>query len=282
MRSASFTILAPAANDHEERIVSRATEAELLEQRIVENASAQEIDLGAWIFERLRVEPGARILELCCGTGAQTMPLLERVGAKGDVIALDTSRAALSTLAAKATTSNGGKLTCIEGTLEEFSLALRRAGVLLDGFDLIFCAYGLYYSADADKTLREARILLRPGGRIVIVGPFGPNNKPLFDLVRAAGASISEPVTYSSESFMVHTVLPWGARNFAALSVYTMVNRVRWTTADRVLNYWRNSTFYNEAAQAKFRDLLQAHFAEHPAFVNEKWVMMAEMSHVRA
>src|SRR5579864_9579252 len=99
MRSASFTILAPAANDHEERIVSRATEAELLEQRIVENASAQEIDLGAWIFERLRVEPGARILELCCGTGAQTMPLLERVGAKGDVIALDTSRAALITLA---------------------------------------------------------------------------------------------------------------------------------------------------------------------------------------
>jgi ubiquinone/menaquinone biosynthesis C-methylase UbiE len=262
--------------------MSRATQAELLEQRIVENTSAQEIDLGTWIFERLRVEPDTRILELCCGTGGQTIPLLERVGAQGAVIALDTSRAALSTLASKAATSTGGKLTCIEGTLEGFSSALRSAGLAQDGFDLIFCAYGLYYSADAEKTLREARSHLRPGGRIVIVGPFGPNNKPLFDLVRAAGASISEPVIYSSESFMVHTVLPWGARNFAALSVYTMVNHVRWTTADRVLNYWKNSTFYDEAAQAKFGNLLQAHFAEHPMFVNEKWVMMAEMSHVRA
>ena len=262
--------------------MSRATQAELLEQRIVENVSAQEIDLGAWIFERLRVEPGARILELCCGTGGQTIPLLERVGGRGAVIALDTSRAALSTLASKAATSNGSKLTCVEGTLEGFSSALRSAGQPQDGFDLIFCAYGLYYSTDAEKTLREARAHLRPGGRIVIVGPFGPNNKPLFDLIRAAGASISEPVIYSSESFMARTVLPWGARNFAALSVHTMVNHVRWTTADRVLNYWKNSTFYDEAAQAKFENLLQAHFAEHPAFVNEKWVMMVEMSHVRA
>ena len=38
--------------------MSRATQAELLEQRIAENAAAQEIDLPTWIFERVQVSAG--------------------------------------------------------------------------------------------------------------------------------------------------------------------------------------------------------------------------------
>ena len=46
---------------------SRATQAKLLEQRIAENTAAQGVDLTAWIFERLDLNPGARVLELCWG-----------------------------------------------------------------------------------------------------------------------------------------------------------------------------------------------------------------------
>jgi ubiquinone/menaquinone biosynthesis C-methylase UbiE len=262
-------------------MMSRATQSELLEQRIAENSSSQEIDLATWIFERVRVRPGDQVLELCCGTGGQTLPLLDRVGDDGRVIALDTSRAALDALAFKA--GDGSKrLTCVEGRLEDFSSSLRQAGVQQDGFDLIFCAYGLYYSPDAQRTLREARTKLRPEGRIVVVGPFGPNNKPLFDLVRASGVAIAVPVVFSSESFMLQTVLPWAARNFESTSVHTMVNPVRWATPERVMNYWQNTTFYDAEKRLDFERLVRSHFKEHPAFVNEKWVMLAEMSHGRA
>jgi ubiquinone/menaquinone biosynthesis C-methylase UbiE len=260
--------------------VSRATETELLEQRIVENSASQEIDLATWIFERIRVEPGDRVLELCCGTGGQTLQLLERAGSSGRVVALDISRKALDTLASKAVHAKQ-RLSLVESSLDNFGSSLQALGLQRGSFDLVFCAYGLYYSPDTQKTLAEARSWLKPDGRIVVVGPFGPNNQPLFDLVRASGAVLAEPVTFSSERFMLQTVLPWGARNFASTAVHTMVNPVRWATPERVINYWQNTTFYDAEKRPAFEQLLREHFARHGVFVNEKWVMLTEISRGR-
>jgi SAM-dependent methyltransferase len=265
--------------ERQERLMSRATQSELLEQRIAENAAAQEIDLPTWIFERVQVSAGDQVLELCCGTGGQTLPMLDRVGDSGRVVAVDISKAALDTLASKAG-ARSNRLTCVETSLENLSSALTQQEIH-SGFDLAFCAYGLYYSSDVLRTLREAKAKLNPGGRIVVAGPFGPNNKQLFDLVRASGVTIAEPVVFSSEAFMLKTVVPWGAENFASVAVHTMVNPVRWATPERVLNYWQNTTFYDSARRADFERLLHAHFTEHSQFVNQKWVMLVEMSHAR-
>jgi len=278
----STTFVPESDIKHKERLkVSRATEAELLEQRISENAASQEIDLATWIFERVQVRPGDQVLELCCGTGGQTLPLLDRVGNFGRVVALDISRKALDTLHAKAGAANREKLALIESSLDNFPSSLQRERWQPGSFDLVFCAYGLYYSADAQRTLEEARLWLKPDGRIVVVGPFGPNNHQLFDLVRGSGSTIAGPVIFSSECFMLQVVLPWGARNFASTSVHTVVNPVRWTTPERVLNYWQNTTFYDAEKRPAFEQLLTAHFAQHDAFVNEKWVMLVEMSRGR-
>jgi ubiquinone/menaquinone biosynthesis C-methylase UbiE len=260
--------------------MSRATQSELLEQRIVENKSSQQIDLTTWIFERVRVLPGDRVLELCCGTGAQTLRLLDLVGEGGQVTAVDISKSALETLSSKARSAKG-KLACVEANLDSFSSALTGEDQGHSSFDLVFCAYGLYYSSDAEKTLDAARDHLKPGGRIAVVGPFGPNNSRLFDLVRASGVAIGEAVRFSSESFIPQVVIPWGSRHFETLTLHTMVNPVTWTSPERVLNYWQNTTFYDPEKRNNFEKLLQAHFEDSPTFVNEKWVMLVEMSHGR-
>ena len=169
---------------------------------------------------------------------------------------LDISGEALKTLAGKVPLQHRTKLRLVEGGLDNFSVALEKSSA----FDLIFCGYGLYYSADATLTLNQARSRLKPGGRIAIVGPFGPNNKPLFDLLRKAGVSLPEPVVYSSERFMLETVLPWGATNFESVSVHTMVNRVRWTSPEKVLNYWQSTTFYDAERRSGFRVPAAQHF----------------------
>jgi ubiquinone/menaquinone biosynthesis C-methylase UbiE len=261
-------------------MMSRATQAELLEHRIAENSASQEIDLATWVFERTQVRPGDAVLELCCGTGGQTLSLLNRVGDAGQVVALDISREALKTLTSKAALW-GNRLTTIEANLDGFSSSLHKISVKEESFDLIFCAYGLYYAVDARQTLQEARSWLKPQGAIVVVGPFGPNNKPLFDLLRASGVRLAEPVTFSSERFMTQIVSPWGAENFETLSVRTMVNHVRWRTPERVLNYWQNTTFYDAEKRPAFQELLNSHFVKHGEFVNEKWVMLVEMSRGR-
>ena len=259
-------------------MTSRATQSELLEQRIAENAASQQVDLATWIFERVQVKAGEKVLELCCGTGGQTLSLLDRVGDNGHVTALDISRSSLDTLASKAG-PRVAKLTCVESSLERMSTALDERSERK--FDLIFCAYGLYYSPDPKRTLEEARSLLAKDGRIVVVGPFGPNNRQLFDLVRKSGVVIGDAVISSSETFMLQEVVEWGAENFAALSINTLVNPVRWTTAERVLNYWQNTTFYDAEKRSVFEDLLKEHFSKSMAFVNEKWIMLVEMNDAR-
>jgi len=262
-------------------MTNRATQAECLEQRIAENRGSQAIDLENWIFERVPIKSGDRVLELCCGTGGQTLRILESVGKEGGVAALDVSADALRALAEKAGERLSQKLTLIEASLDGLADALRNKGFRPPSFDLIFCAYCLYYAREPQATLEESLRWLNAGGRIVVVGPFGPNNKSLFDLVRACGVTIAAPVVFSSEQFMWQTVLPWGTQKFESVRVSTMVNPVRWTSKERVVNYWKNTTFYDAARQSELEARLDRHFAEHGEFVNEKWVMMVEMENVR-
>jgi len=262
-------------------MMSRATQAELLEQRIAENRASQEVDLVGWIFDRVPIRANDQVLELCCGTGGQTLRMLCTLGGEGRVFAVDVSREALDTLSTRAG-ADRAKLVPIQSTLDELSMTLESRGLPRQSFDLIFCAYGLYYSQDATRTLNEALSWLKKDGRIVVVGPFGPNNGQIFDLVRASGATISDAVLSSSERFMTEVVVPWAAVKFCSTRVSTMVNPVRWATPERALNYWKNTTFYSVEHQPELEKRLQSHFAEHAEFVNEKWVMMVEMVDARS
>jgi len=70
--------------------------------------------------------------------------------------------------------------------------------------------------------------------------------------------------------------------NFESVSINTMVNRVRWTALEKVMNYWQSTTFYEPGRRTEFERLLRQHFQTHTEFVNEKWVIMLEMTHARA
>lgn len=261
-------------------MATRAIQANLLQQRIIENRASQQTDLATWIFERLNLSSHDRVLELCCGTGGQTLAFLERLQSPGGMVALDASRDALNVLASKLG-AKAALTELIEGNLDQLSPALERWGKRPPAFDFIFCAYGLYYSSDVKTLLHESLRWLKPGGRIAIVGPYGPNNRQLFELVQASGVTLPDPVIESSERFMLNTVFPWAARNFESVTAHTMVNPVRWTTPERVLNYWQNTTFFDVQARPRFENLLHEHFNFQGEFVNEKWVMMLEMRNAR-
>lgn len=263
-------------------MTDRATQAELLEQRIEENRASQTLDLATWIFDRIQIDPREQILELCCGTGGQTLPMLSLLGDGGRLLAVDISAEALETLRSKVGAIHSKKLTIVQASLDELPQALTQYGFRRPAFDLVFCAYGLYYSQNPKKTLDQAFTWLKPQGRIVVVGPYGPNNKPLFDLLEAGGVTLGEAVISSSSRFMLETVVPWAAQRFQSLRINTMVNPVRWATAERVLNYWRNSTFYQEETRPAVEALLARHFSERGEFVNEKWVIMVEMHDARS
>jgi hypothetical protein len=114
---------------------------------------------------------------------------------------------------------------------------------------------------------------LRPNGVLTVVGPFGPNNGPLFELLEDAGVTIPEFVRYTSDHFMIEAVVPFTARTFARIEITTLVNPVTWRTPEDVLGYWRNTTFYAADREAAVRSALERRFERASGFINEKWIM---------
>lgn len=267
-------------NDHS-NIIFKARNTESLEKRIAENVASQELDLSKWIFDGIKVNVGARVLELCCGTGAQTLSFVKLIGDNGCVVAIDVSREALVKLSSKVDAKQLSRLTLIETDVDRLGEALIKQGISRPYFDIIFCAYGLYYSTDVELILRLLKEYLISKGVIIIVGPFGPNNIQLYDLLRSSGVNIPDFVSFSSGRFMYDKVIPWASTNFKKVSIRTAINKVKWNSPDQILTYWENSTFYVSEKRNIVKKSIDDYFKGNQYFVNEKWIMMVKMSNAR-
>jgi hypothetical protein len=135
----------------------------------------------------------------------------------------------------------------------------------------------LYYSKKPKKVLSIAKKWLKSDGSIIVVGPFGPNNKSLFSFLRSCGVRIPDFVKYSSQDFMGMEVIPWATLNFHKIQIFTMLNDIRWQSPQNLLSYWKNSTFFDQFYEPVVEKTITEHFNKNPVFINQKWVMMVVM-----
>jgi demethylmenaquinone methyltransferase/2-methoxy-6-polyprenyl-1,4-benzoquinol methylase len=116
--------------------------------------------------------PGARVLDLCCGTGDLSIALAKRYPA-AEVVGLDFSAQMLVHACGKAGRSPGIPFVQADATAVPFGDA---------EFDAVTIAFGLRNLSSVEAGLSEIRRLLRPGGRAVIL----EFSKPVVPVFREA------------------------------------------------------------------------------------------------
>jgi ubiquinone/menaquinone biosynthesis C-methylase UbiE len=115
------------------------------------------------------VEPNMTVLDLGCGFGYFTLPLARMVGVNGRIVAVDIEPRTITRLIARARKA---------GLADRIDARACQAGSLglkdINGtVDLVVVMHTMHEIADLHGILCEARVLLRPNGRLFVVEPVG-------------------------------------------------------------------------------------------------------------
>lgn len=137
------------------------------------------------------VKSGARVLDLACGAGSQTLRAAHVVGADGHVLASDIADTMLHYVRENARAAGLANITTLAGAAEELDVAPKT-------FDAAICRLGLMLFSNPAHALLAVRRALRPGGKLAAVVFTTPaaNSfmaKPMQILLRHAGKAPPAP-----------------------------------------------------------------------------------------
>lgn len=137
---------------------------------------------GQATVERIALTSGARVVDVCCGTGASALPAAEQVGPEGRVIAVDLSEELLSLGRKKAVSRGLRNIEFVQGDMQDLPYPHHH-------FDAVVCVFGIFFVADMESQIAKLWHMVRPGGKIAITtwGPriFSPAYEFWLEEVRA-------------------------------------------------------------------------------------------------
>jgi ubiquinone/menaquinone biosynthesis C-methylase UbiE len=241
----------------------RATAAALLERRIEINHAYSSADFDAWLFERLKVVAGEHVLDVGCGSGAQTIPFSKLVGPTGSVSSLDISAESVGLL--KSRLSACAAVEAVAADMGDL------ARIIADVFSvkcytLAHSSYALYYSAKRMEVLDVMRRKLEPGGRCAVFTPNWPHG--LVEL--AARFTEIPPAVGESLRFGTEVLHPYFARHFRRFEVHHFHNVVSVPRADVLIEFYQQTTYHAAEAEAGMRAVANEAIKQNGCFDYEK------------
>lgn len=136
----------------------------------------------------LAPQPGEKLLDVACGTGAVALAAAQAVGPQGRVVAIDSAEPLLERLDAKL--AKFGVANVDVHVMNGARLDFRR-----DYFHRLICSLAPFWLREPAIALAEWRRVLRPGGELLMSsfapGAFEPGLGLLRAQLRAAGMSSS-------------------------------------------------------------------------------------------
>ena len=130
-----------------------------------------------------RIQPGEKVLDVGCGTGALAMEVEPRVGATGQVFGIDPGAQQIARARSKAAKRNMSIEFQI-GVIEHLNFPDQT-------FDVVLSTIMMHHLSDSLKRqgLAEIARVLKPGGRLVIADFKRPEERPVQPVRFGAGGS---------------------------------------------------------------------------------------------
>ncbi len=114
----------------------------------------------AAVLDRLRLQPGERVLDIGSGPGLLAASMAEQVGAQGEVQGVDVSETMVGLATGRCAAFGWAGFQLADATCLPFAD---------HSFDVVACTQVLEYVPDVEAAIAEIRRVLRPGGRALIM-----------------------------------------------------------------------------------------------------------------
>jgi ubiquinone/menaquinone biosynthesis C-methylase UbiE len=241
----------------------RATATAFLEKRIEINRAFSSADFDAWLFDRLNVQPGEDILDVGCGSGAQTIPFANLAGPTGSVSSLDISPESIALL--KSRILPGGHVEAVATDMADLAQIIADT-FTVKRYSLAHSSYALYYSPNRLEVLDVMRGTLKPGGRCAVFTPNRPHG-----LVELAARFTDVPaVVDESLRFGPDVLHPYFERHFPRVEVHHFHNVVSVPSTDILIEFYRQTTYYDVQAETKMCAVVDEAIRQKGCFDYEK------------
>jgi ubiquinone/menaquinone biosynthesis C-methylase UbiE len=247
-------------------VATRAVDSQRLSNRSDSNRAYSTSNFDGWLSEIFQSLRFRSVLDMCCGTGNQLV-LYRNSSEVETIVGTDISDQSLAT-ARERLGELEPRCRLVRAEMDE---VLEDPALQKMRFDLISCVYGLYYATNVVPLMSDMIDHLAPDGTILVVGPYGENNRTLYDLLERH-LTIPHPVLRSTSTFMEQEVIPTLSTRLP-VRTETFVNRIVYPSTDAVMRYWQATTFYDAPSEEDVRADVERHVEAHGEFTVEKHVM---------
>ena len=245
------------------------TNNDSLNTRLHANQNFGSLDFHSWVFQNCAFQKGMDVLDVGCGNGKQVLEALRVLGSSGSVSALDISEASVSDLRAQV-----GEAPNLELVLAD----MRNLGALISDtfrvkrYDLAHSTYALFYGIEHINILESMRKALKPGGRLVVTTPVGPNG--FRQLVNRLGWNT--PQLAQIDNFGAHVLEPYFRSCFPQVNIQIRRNELRLPSLDAVRALYRSTAYHFEEAEPAVLRYVAAEIEAKGHFAFEKNAYMIE------
>ena len=219
----------------------RAISSNDLKMRLDINRKSQSKNFHDWLRKRLNVQPSEQILDVGCGTGAQTFFMAEDGGEDGHVTALDISEESIKYLKNSLPLHLKSRVSAHVldmGEIKEFLTKNYNS----KKYTLAQSSYALYYSPKRINVLTEMQKRTRSLGRVAIFTPCPPHG--MISLVEKHH-KISEPVN-DSLHFGDDFLRPLFRKSFHEIQVHYFQSTVSIKSLEEFKTFYEATTYFNE------------------------------------
>ncbi len=189
-------------------------------------------DIDAWMLDLLKLQKGAKILDVGCGSGKQCFSYHKYLEGQAEIHGGDVNMDLLNQ-AIDANKKIGSPLHFREVNLNQpFPYES-------DQFDLVSCCFAIYYAENMPFTIGEMHRVLKTGGRLFTTGPMPANKKLFYDIIKEATGKPIPPMPGSSrfDSEILSTI----RAQFASVDVHIFENPLTFDSVEPFLAYTRAS-----------------------------------------